>query len=113
VKGKETFNSVKDTFGEDRVYVARKPEEKRAPLMQHDHPFKPSNPPKRGYNKTLDKFPAYKEDPLKVVTRKKTPEGSDERKWKPSHNKKTMPTPSVTTQYKNLKTEFPSIFRKL
>lgn len=83
-------------------------------MMQHDKPFKPSNPPKKGYNKTLDKFPAYKEDPLKVVTRKKTPEGVvvDERKWKPSHNKKSMPTQSVTTNFKNLKTEFPSIFRK-
>ena len=51
--------------------------------MSHDEPFYPSHPPKRGYNKTLDKFPPYKEDPLKVVTRKKEPEGGDERKWKP------------------------------
>lgn len=58
--------------------------------MQHDMAFKPSNPPKRGYNKTLDKFPEYKEDPMKMVTRKKTPDGADERKWKPTHNKKSM-----------------------
>jgi hypothetical protein len=51
--------------------VARKPQEKRAPLIEHDVPFKPSNPAKRGYNRTIDKFPEYKEDPLKEVTRKK------------------------------------------
>jgi hypothetical protein len=82
--------------------------------MEHDAPFKPSHPPRKGYNKTLDKFPAYKEDPLKPVLRKKTPEGTEEKgKWKPTHNKKTTCTPSVTTHYKNLKTEFPSIFRRL
>jgi hypothetical protein len=37
--------------------------------MQHDAPFKPSHPAKRGYNKTLDKFPEYKEDPMKEVKR--------------------------------------------
>jgi hypothetical protein len=81
--------------------------------MSHDQPFKPSNPPKRGYNKTLEKFPPYKGDPMTVVERKKVEEGADERKWKPTHNKKGMPTSSVTTNFKNLKSEFPSIFRRL
>jgi len=82
--------------------------------MTHDVPFKPSNPPKKGYNKTLDKFPPYVVDPLRVVTRKKTPEEAEERgRWKPTHNKKTIPTPSVTTNYRNLKSEFPSVFRRL
>lgn len=40
--------------------------------MTHEVPFKPSNPPKRGYNKTLDKFPPYVPDPMKVTVRKKT-----------------------------------------
>ena len=69
MKGRETFGTVKETFGEDRVYPQRKLPDARVPLMTHDAPFKPSNPPKRGYNKTLDKFPAYKEDPLKAVER--------------------------------------------
>lgn len=79
--------------------------------MTHDVPFKPSNPPKKGYNKTLDKFPEYKEDPLKFAARKKE-EDESKGKWKPSHSGKTIPTPSVTTNYKNLKSEFPSVFRK-
>ena len=39
--------------------------------MSHDAPFKPSHPPKKGYNRTLDKFPEYKEDPMKEIVRKK------------------------------------------
>lgn len=81
--------------------------------MTHDAPFKPSNPPKKGYNKTIDKFPPYKEDPMRVVVRRKSAEGDDRGKWKPTHNKKTVPISSVATQFKNLKTEFPSIFRRL
>lgn len=80
--------------------------------MTHDMPFKPSNPPKKGYNKTLDKFPPYKEDPLKFAERKADAD-ADKAKWKPTHNKKGIPTPSITTNFKNLKTEFPSVFRRL
>lgn len=81
--------------------------------MTHDAPFRPANPSKKGYNKTIDKFPAYKEDPMRVVTRKAKDEKEDRGLWKPTHNKKTIPTPSVTTQFKNLKSEFPSVFRRL
>jgi hypothetical protein len=69
VKGKETFATIKEQFGEDREYTAKKPVAKRSPLMEHETPFKPSNPSKKGYNKTLEKFPEYKEDPLKEVVR--------------------------------------------
>lgn len=71
VRGRETFSTIKEAYGEDRPYPGRKPPEPHKPLMTHDVPFKPSNPPKKGYNKTLDKFPTYVEDPLRVVTRKK------------------------------------------
>jgi hypothetical protein len=80
--------------------------------MEHDAPFKPSNPSKKGYNKTLEKFPEYKEDPLKEVVRQK--EKEDERaRWKSTHKHKSKPTPSVVTSFRNLKTEFPSIYRKM
>jgi len=35
----------------------------------HDKPFFPAQPPKTGYNKTLEKFPEYKENPLKFISR--------------------------------------------
>ena len=80
--------------------------------MMHDMPFKPSHPPRRGYNKTLAKFPPYKEDPLRVAMRKKEPE-EDKAKWRSTTKKWSVPCSSVTTNYKNLKSEFPSVFRRL
>jgi hypothetical protein len=80
--------------------------------MSHEAPFKPSNPSKKGYNATLDKFPPYVEDPMKHAVRKKKEEDESKGKWKPSHSGKTIPTPSVTTHFKNLKSEFPSVFRR-
>ena len=82
--------------------------------MDHGVPFKPSNPPKQGHNKTLEKFPPYLEDPLKFPSRKNEEEEKNKiLGWKHTHKKQTTPTPSVTTNFKNLKTEFPSIFRKI
>jgi len=49
---------------------------------------------------------------MRMATRKQEPE-KDEAKWKPSHNLKSRPTPSVTTNMKNLRTEFPTVFRRL
>jgi hypothetical protein len=43
--------------------------------MTHDVPFKPASNPKKGYNKTIDKFPEYKEDPIKQPVRRKKVEG--------------------------------------
>ena len=111
VKKCETFNKPKEVFGEDPPIPARKPPSPRAPLMEHDAPFKPSNPPKKGLNGTIDKFPAYIEDPMKQAVRKKEVD-EDKARWKSTHKKKTVPQPSVVTNIRNLKTEFPSIFRK-
>lgn len=115
VKPRETFSNIKEAYGEDREYPQRKYNDKRKPLMTHDVPFKPSNPPKKGYNGTIDKFPEYKEDPLKQAVRKKeeNKDKDDRGKWRTTHKKKTVPTPSITTNYRNLKSEFPSVFRRL
>ena len=119
VRKKDTFNPVKEVFGTDAPLPK---EEEKIPSKEHisphqplhDKPFKPSNPPKKGYNRTLEKFPPYKEDPMKSISRKKPVEGQEERpNFKPSHNGKTIPVVPVATNYRNLKTEFPSIFRRL
>jgi len=31
--------------------------------VKHPEPFRPSNPAKKGYNKTIETFPSYSEDP--------------------------------------------------
>ena len=35
----------------------------------HENPFRPSNPAKQGYNKTISKFPEYKPDPIRIAVR--------------------------------------------
>ena len=73
IRRRETFSTIKETYGEDRMYPPRKPPQNGKPLITHDAPFKPSSSPKKGYNKTIDKFPPYKEDPLRFAVRNKTP----------------------------------------
>mmetsp|Transcript_22743 Transcript_22743/g.21942 ORF Transcript_22743/g.21942 Transcript_22743/m.21942 type:complete len:82 (+) Transcript_22743:726-971(+) len=78
--------------------------------MTHDRSFFPASPSKNGYNNTIGRFPDYKEDPPKEVTRKR--DGSNDNKlWRPTHNRKSIPVTSVTVLPKNLKQEFPHIFR--
>jgi len=113
VRGRETFSNNHEAYGYDGPLPKEKVPEKRKPLTTHDVPFKPANPAKKGYNRTIDKFPEYKEDPLRVVKRKQPAEDAEKGKWKSTHRVKTMPTPSVTTNYRNLKSEFPSVFRRL
>lgn len=115
VKPRSTFGAIKEVFGSDVPLppVKEKEPPSTPPPGLHDKPFKPSNPPKKGYNKTLDKFPKYVEDPLKFVQRKKPVEGEEEKpNFRPTHNVKTMPVNPVATNYRNLKSEFPSIFRR-
>ncbi len=92
-KPRNAFFDIKATYGEDRVYPQRKPVPKEIPPMTHEVPFKPANPSKKGYNKTISKFPAYKEDPLKAVIRKKEAEGdaADRANWRHTYKKKTTP----------------------
>jgi len=95
------------------VIPQRQPKPQTAPVVEHDKPFKPSHPPRRGYNKTLEKFPNYVEDPLKEVTRRVAVEGEEDRKkFRPTHRAKSRPTPSVATNMRNMKAMFPSVFRK-
>ena len=112
-KAKQTalFNSHLAVIGEDRPYPAREARPKTPPLMEHDKPFRPSNPGKIGYNKSLSPFPKYMEDPFKHVTRKMEEE-DDKKKFRPTHNSKSRPTPSVQTNMRNLKASFPTIFKR-
>ena len=103
---------MKEQYEENPPIPQRKPVSKRVPLMQHDAAFKPSNPPKKGYNRTLDKFPPYVPDPMRVIERKK--DEDDRAKWKhPKLQKQTIPSTSVVTNYRNLKSEFPSVFKRI
>lgn len=113
VKKTGQFNTNRKILEENPPIPHRQPKPATAPLIEHDKPFRPTHPPKKGYNKTIAKFPAYIEDPKKPVTRRVPIEGEEEKpKFKPTHQYKTRPTPSVATNLRNIKTAFPSVFRR-
>ena len=106
------FNSYKKVLEED-VPIQPRPVKEKAKEEDDRPPFKPSHPPKAGYNKSIGKFPQYKEDPPKQLKRK-VPDDSKEEppRFRTTHNYKTRPTPSVATNLRNLKSSFPSVFRR-
>ena len=83
------------------------------PISKYDHdkPFKPSHPPREGYNKTIAKFPVYIEDPPKEIGPKEEDPDAP-KKFKPTHNVKSVPCPSVAVNFRNLKASFPTVFRR-
>ena len=89
-KAKQThlFNSHKDVLHDPKANgpLTREARHRSPPLMEHDKPFKPSNPPKRGYNKSLAPFPVYIPDPKKGLERKR-----DEEDGPPSSSHRTTP----------------------
>ena len=58
----------------------------------------------------MQPFPEHIPDPISQATRKDDPE-KDKPKWKGTTIPKERPTPSVTTNFKNLRSEFPAVFR--
>ena len=61
-KKTDSFNTNRKILEENPPIPHRAPKPKTAPLIEHDKAFKPSNPAKRGHNKTIAPFPYYKED---------------------------------------------------
>jgi hypothetical protein len=87
---------VSKVYSIDKALPAKKvtEEENKKPLAGQKA-WKPSNPPKQGFNSTLTKFPEYKEDPLELKERKQREMRAKERPtvvWKPISSEKTSPT---------------------
>lgn len=112
VKQTHLFNSNFSVIGEDIAIPARPPPKKSPPPYEHDKPFKPSHPPKIGYNKTIAPFPFYSEEKPREVTRKMEEDDDGKKPFKPTHNTKSTPMPSVQTNLRNMKAAFPSVFRR-
>jgi hypothetical protein len=47
-------------------WLEQGPQPKAPPLVPLEKPFRPTGPAKKGYNRTINKFPDYQEDPLEV-----------------------------------------------
>ena len=113
-KRKEYFNSHLQVYEENPPIPAR-PEKKEPERVDiHDgKKFKPSNPPKRGNHCTLEKFPLYQEDPPTQLKRKQPVEGEEDPPgFKPTTKYSSLPSPSVATNIRNLKSSFPASFAR-
>jgi hypothetical protein len=113
IKQTGAFNSIEEAYGEEGLtFKAKKPPAKDLPQVEHDKPFKPSNPAKKGVlEKTLAGFPEYIEE--KPEPKKRQPKKDDERpSWKPNTFKKTIPSPSVACNMKNIRSSLPSMMRR-
>lgn len=105
------FNSHRKLLEEDVPLPPKEAKKEKYVDPDERPPFKPSHPPKVGYNKSIGTFPEYKEDPPKQLKRR-MPVDDEQPKFKMTHNHKSRPTPSVATNLRNLKASFPSVFRK-
>jgi len=84
-------------------------EKKEDPM--HDREFRPCGPGKR--NKTLGRFPSFMADPPKRVTRTKKDENApDIPPFKSVTKIFSRPTPSVATNFRNMKASFPMHFTR-
>lgn len=110
---KQTFNTIKEVYGEDIPIPARKEKEPPKPPMEHEVAFKPAMPPKKGYKSTINPYPVYMENPVKGVERKRPVEGEEPPPgFKSPTKERTRPTPSIQLNVRNLKASYPSAFRK-
>jgi hypothetical protein len=107
------FNTNRAILAEDPQIPAKAAKSPMPPPMEQEVPFKPAKPPRTGYKCTFEKFPPYMENPLKFTERKRPVEGEEHPPaFKSATNFRSRPTPSVVTNIRNLKTTFPSIFKR-
>ncbi len=100
-------------FGSDVPLPPEKPKEEPKPPMVQEVAFKPAKPPRTGYSCTFEKFPEYKENPLKFTERKRPVEGEESRpEFKKTTHFQSKPSPSVACNMRNIKASFPSLFKR-
>jgi len=109
--GNENFTTSKKTFGKDDKVLKPAPLKASTPPGKlHENEFKPSNPSKQGYNKTINKFPEYKPDPIKIAVRKIDDGKEKKEAYRPNNTAYCeRPTPSVSLNRSNLKKEMTRI----
>lgn len=108
------FSKAKLVYGEDVHLPPKPPAAKLKPEITHDMPFKPARPPRTGHACTLEPYPKHEPNPPKPVVRKIRLEGDPEPApaFRLTHKYKSRPTTTIACNLKNLKTSFPSIFKK-
>jgi len=116
-----TFSNHLDVYGEEGLNLkkkeAKKDEAKLGPdgepvAPTHDRSFRPGGP-KKSLFPTIERFPDYLPNPPKEIKRKIPVEGEEEKpNFKMTHNAKTIPSTSVATNFRNLKSSYPNSFKR-
>ena len=117
------FNNPRLVYGEEGIALPPKAPKKKEEVKMgtdgeplpplHDRAFRPGGP-KKSIHPTIEKFPNYMENPPKALKRKVIKEGEEEERprFKLTYNHRTRPCNSVATNYRNLKSQFPTAFLK-
>ena len=98
--GAKNFTSNKQTFGLDREMEDRSRTQSQ-PGLKHEKPFLPTNPAKE--QSTIGKYPQHVADPFPEKTFDQRSGGV----WRPVHNYKSVPAPSVVNHIRNMMTAHP------
>jgi len=109
--GGNNFSTIKQQFGKDGQCLQPGPlKEVVNKSKMHEAPFRPANPSKKGYNKTISKFPEYKEDPIRQAVRKIEDPGNKKEAFRPNNTAfNVRPSPSISLNRANLRNEMTRI----
>jgi hypothetical protein len=113
--GNGTFDTYQDAYHYDQPYgIPREPRPDNIQVAQHEAPFRPSNPSKKGYNATMEPFPEHVPDPVpEPAKRKPKEEGEAPPAWRPGAPVLlSNPQPSVVTNTRNMRAENPARFAR-
>lgn len=101
--GNGTFWKDIDVYGIDSKVLVSKPKRSSSQKgAHHDLPFRPPNPTKG----EIGKYPEYMPNPMHVPKRKAP---AEQEPWRASTQQRTCPTPSVSSNVKNLRSDFPML----
>eukprot|EP00344_Euplotes_crassus_P003827 CAMPEP_0197010962 /NCGR_PEP_ID=MMETSP1380-20130617/56547_1 /TAXON_ID=5936 /ORGANISM="Euplotes crassus, Strain CT5" /LENGTH=263 /DNA_ID=CAMNT_0042433275 /DNA_START=192 /DNA_END=983 /DNA_ORIENTATION=- len=100
VKGKDTFGSNKDEYGEDKLNIQDKRLAKKYGGVKHPQPWKYNNE-SRFAKKTINEVPAYIDEkkndgPIEAVVRKQ-----NEMPWYYTYNRRSEPADTIMHHFKN------------
>lgn len=101
VKGPRTFGNDNHEYGEGGLDINEKPNKQEFKGLLHEKPFKYSNPPKKGYEKTINKFPSYKEEGGDLEGGDKLTSHKNYLPWRPTYLRKSEPSDSIVANFKN------------
>lgn len=114
--GNQPFHANQDVYHFDvPTHVPREQQPSENPkIVQHEMPFRPSNPTKKGFWKGSFSLPEYQEDPVPGgALRKPPPQGEQPPAFRIGAPRQVCnPMPSVVTLTRNMRNERPSSFAR-